>query len=261
MSETLVPPEPVVFMRVSTCQPWPTGTTVDIAGVTLEQNSNEPFVLNAIVTLPVDDTNDVLYEQARSRVETALYLLGRALPGYPVELESGYQIDRHNGMKFGTASLGAGARVRQPRPLDASDLEPILVVARTYEQAKQKTTNRAGRLESGAYWVEQSRSAPERTVRLLAALFAIESVLGASGTGIENRYKAAVSAMGFPVTEEMEKRINDLQQTRASLVHYGNIDPPKLEAHERWARNLAEAIVGHHFGLGAPASLALSDEA
>jgi hypothetical protein len=86
-------------------------------------------------------------------------------------------------------------------------------------------------------------------------------VIGGTGAGTEALYHTAITEMGFVVNEIVKKRVHELQDTRASLVHYGKLDVPALELHERWARDLAEAVVARRLGLPVPPSLLIATEA
>jgi len=259
--DNTIPPAPIVFIRVQTVQPWPTGESVEIAGVLFQQDATDPFVLNAKIELPADDTDDALYGQARGRLQTALTILKRAMPGHAADPEAGATLDRGSALKHGIATLGASARMRQPIPLTDTAMQEIRNVAKTFNDAREASgKGRAGRLHAGAYWVEQSRAAPEASMRLLTAFFAIESLIGGTGAGTEALYHQVISDLGFPVNDTVKGRVHDLQDTRASLVHYGKLDLPLLQKHERWARDLAEVVVASRLGLRVPTSLLIASE-
>jgi hypothetical protein len=57
------------------------------------------------------------YDQARDRLQIALAVLKRAMPGYAADPEAGGTLDRGSSVKQGIATLGAMARIRQRIPL------------------------------------------------------------------------------------------------------------------------------------------------
>ena len=257
-----IPPAPIVSIRVQTVQPWPPGESIEIAGVLFEQDLTDPFILNAKIELPADDIDEALYGQARGRLQIALTILKRAMPGHAADAEAGATLDRGSPIKHGISTLGASARLRQPIPLDDAAMQEIRTLAITFNSARAaKGKGKAGRLHAGAYWVEQSRIAPEASIRLLAAFFAIESLIDGTGTGTEAPYHKAISDLGFPVSETVKSRVHDLQGTRASLVNQGKLDLPLLPNHEQWARDLAEYILASRLGMQIPSSLLIASEA
>ena len=261
LDQNVVPPAPVVSIRVHTVQPWPQGESVMVAGVFFEQDPTDPFVLNAKIEMPANDTDEALYGQARGRLHTALTVIKRAMPGHAADAEAGATLDRGSETKHGIITVGASLRIRQATPLTDEAMQEIRKLAKSFNDARDASgKGRAGRLHAGAYWVEQSRIAPESSMRLLSAFFAIESLIGGRGTGTEALYRNAISDMGFTVDQSVKVRVHDLQETRASLVHYGKLDLPLLQRHERWARDLAEAVVADRLGLKMPTSLLIATE-
>jgi hypothetical protein len=163
-----IPSAPTVTIRVQTVQPWPPGESLMVAGVLFEQDPSDPFVLTAKIELPAHDTNEALYGQARGRLQTTLAIIKRAMPGHAADPESGGTLDRGAAAKHGIAMIGASARIREPLPLTDTAMQEIRNVAKMFNDARDASgKGRASRLHAGAYWVEQSRIAPESSMRLL----------------------------------------------------------------------------------------------
>jgi hypothetical protein len=256
------PEAPVVTVVVKTWQPWAKGESLELAGVTFQHLSDdEPYRIRALIVMDSDDTDETLHRRARATLVPAIDLLRRVMPRYPMEPESGYNVQRgQNGPNVGTIHIAGAAGIRQLTPLTPEELTPAKVAAKAYRAQNPRVQRR---LRAAAYWLEQADVGPDVAIRAAASFFAIEAAIGSSGKEISNRYLMALQEMGFVfdtrARDESLIRIEALQQTRAALVHYGNLEPKALETHLGWARDLAHCIVGFKLGLPAPRQLEILD--
>lgn len=160
----------------------------------------------------------------------------------------------------GFFTVNASAVIKQAVPLPASALENARRVAGALEAMNDAQKRRSA---AAAYWLEQSRVAPDAAQRVPAACFAIEAAINTSGEATTEAYLEAIAAMGFSAATGnsltlVAGRVKRILDMRAAVVHHGQIDKPATEPDvERWVRDLAGAVVRHKIGLGAPATLAI----
>lgn len=249
-------------------QPWPTSEILKIGEVVFGHEdafvtSDAFFRLAARVELP-DDCDDALVDRARGILRGTLDLLRQALPRYTLEFGMQHHIQRLE-VAGGTGKLEVPATVciivRTPLPAD--DLMPARELGRTFSGMNETQQRRS---RAAAYWLEQSRVAPDAAQRVPAACFAIESAISASGDDkMVQQYFDAIVKVGFALSEVKQKRLKErlksILEMRASVVHHGHLDKPaKNPQVERWARDLANTIVREKLGLALPSSLAILDE-
>lgn len=256
-----------VTVELITYRPWATGETLNIGDVLFGDETaflptDGRYRLSARVELP-DEDDDPLLTRARGRVGEMLLLLRQALPSYKLELGSLYRIEKR-GRQGGVviASLPAAARIVQPVPLQAHDLALARVLAGAFEQMNDTQKRR---LQAAAYWLQQSDAAPDAAQRTPAACFAIEAGINASGRNTAATYLRAVEGLGIVVAAtdkvRLKARVERILEVRANILHHGKLDTAAAEPHiERWARDLATAIVRARLGLGPPIDLAIIDD-
>jgi len=257
------PATPLVIIELRTFQPWPASEKLTIAGVRFERASDgDPYAVQALIEADADDDNENLYRRARASLDAAIDLLRRAISTYPMIPKDSYNIDRGSeNPGVGVMFINATATLIRTDPLCADRLVLARQAALAYQNAKPTQRRR---LRAAAYWLRQVDTAPEIAARTTAAFFAIEAAIGSTGRFVTRSYIQVLHEMGFRFDSRLNallnKRIVELQQTRAKLVHYGNLESPNIQLDFSVIRELAQGIVEFKMGLPPPATFAIIDD-